>query len=65
MATTNNDLRFYTPAQAIEYVGWLLAACADTNINKGIRLLNDLPNDEARAAAKAHAMELKSLYGED
>ena len=41
MATTCRELRFYSTSEAIEYVGWLLAACADININKGIRLLND------------------------
>lgn len=59
-----NALKFYSPKQAIEYVGWLLAASAESNINKGLKLLNELPSDKARAAAKLHAVKLTQLYGE-
>ena len=59
---TRNALDFYTPDKAIEYVGWLLAALAENNVNKGIKLLDALPSDGARVAAKAHATYLLALY---
>jgi hypothetical protein len=61
---THDALKFYTNDEAIKYVGWLLAAYAQSNIDKGVRLINSLHTDEDRKAAKDHAKELKALYGE-
>ena len=59
---TRNALDFYAPDQAIEYVGWLLSCDAEQNIDKGVMLLDELPSDAARVAAKAHALYLTKLY---
>ncbi len=61
---TIKEFQFYTNAEAIQYVGWLLACDAENNISKGERLINSLHTDEDRTAAKAHAVYLTKLYNE-
>ena len=64
MTTTCKEFKFYTNAQAIQYVGWLLACDAESNISKGERLINALHTEEDRTAAKEHALYLTKLYNE-